>query len=75
MAELQSLESFQALYIDLEAISGPRLSDPLLERVGIQVDELLDGFKALLDKKVRNEQSRQSLATGYKPSHEFVYLG
>ncbi len=64
MEALNSLESFQALYIDLEAISPTTLSEPLLQRVGLQLDELLPDFQNLLDKKGRNDASRQSLATG-----------
>ncbi len=64
MAELNSLESLQALYADLLALSESRLSS--IERLGAQLDAHIRDFKALLDKKPRNEQSRQSLATGVK---------
>ncbi|PBP25297.1 nuclear pore complex subunit [Diplocarpon rosae] len=62
MAELSSLESLQALYTDLLALSESRLSS--IERLGAQLDAHIKDFKNLLDKKPRSEQSRQSLATG-----------
>ncbi|KAG9234772.1 nucleoporin Nup186/Nup192/Nup205 [Amylocarpus encephaloides] len=65
MAEMKSLESFQALYTDLETLSEGNLSDQLLERVGPQLDGLLEDFQRLLDKKPRNEESRKGLETGH----------
>ncbi|KAI9052231.1 hypothetical protein LZ554_003588 [Drepanopeziza brunnea f. sp. 'monogermtubi'] len=62
MAEVSSLESLQALYADLLALSESRLSS--IERLGAQLDAHIRDFKNLLDKKPRSEQSRQSLATG-----------
>jgi hypothetical protein len=64
MAELNSLETLQALYTDLLALSEKRLSS--IERLGAEIDAHLRDFRNLLDKKHRNEQSRQSLATGMK---------
>jgi nuclear pore complex protein Nup205 len=64
MAGSHSLESFQALYTDLAAITESNVSDALLFRVGVQLDEMLGDFQGLLDKKARNDASRQSLATG-----------
>jgi len=60
--QLNSLESFQALHADLLALSESRLSN--LERLQAQLDGHIDAFRALLDKKDRNEQSRKSLTTG-----------
>ena len=65
MTELSSLESLQALYTDLLALSESRLSS--LERLGAQLNAHIKDFKNLLDNKPRNEQSRQSLATGMRP--------
>lgn len=62
MADLNSLESLQALYADLLALSESRLSS--IERLGAQLDAHIKDFKNLLDKKPRSDQSRQSLATG-----------
>ncbi|KAH6723827.1 nucleoporin Nup186/Nup192/Nup205 [Leptodontidium sp. MPI-SDFR-AT-0119] len=62
MADLNSLESLQALYADLLALSESRLSS--IERLGAQLDAHIRDFKNLLDKKPRSDQSRQSLATG-----------
>jgi hypothetical protein len=71
MAELSSLESLQALYTDLLALSEKRLSS--IERLGVEIEAHIRDFKNLLDKKPRNEQSRQSLGTGMKPLlHSFV---
>lgn len=65
MAELNSLESLQALKEDLYALSEARLSS--IERLGAQLDAHIKDFRKLLDKKPRNDQSRQSLATGLRP--------
>lgn len=62
MADLTSLESLQALYSDLLALSESRLSS--LERLGAQLDAHVKDFQNLLDKNARNEQSRQSLSKG-----------
>jgi len=62
MAEPGTLESFQALYANLSALSEKRL--PNLDRLGAELDAHVAYFQALLDKKARNAQSRQSLATG-----------
>ncbi|KAF4634335.1 hypothetical protein G7Y89_g3782 [Cudoniella acicularis] len=64
MSEPNSLESFQALYTDLVALLHPGVPEPLLERTSAQLEVLLPDFRNLLDKAARNEQSRQSLATG-----------
>jgi nuclear pore complex protein Nup205 len=64
MAELNSLESLQALYSDLVALSEKQLSS--IERLAAELDAHRRDFKNLLDKKPRNEQSRKSLATGLK---------
>jgi nuclear pore complex protein Nup205 len=64
MAELNSLESLQALYTDLLALSEKRLSS--IERLGAEIEAHLRDLRNLLDKKPRNEQSRQSLAAGTK---------
>lgn len=71
MAQPQSHESFQALYADLEAISEPDVPEALLERVAFQLDNLLPDFQGLLDKNVKNPESRQSLATGCTPRLSF----
>jgi nuclear pore complex protein Nup205 len=64
MEELNSLESLQALHTDLFALSEKRLSS--IERLGTEIDAHRRDFRNLLDKKPRNEQSRQSLATGIR---------
>jgi len=62
MSELHSLESLEALHADLLALSESRLLN--VERLGIQLEIHIQDFRALLDKKARNEQSRKSLETG-----------
>lgn len=62
MTEPTSLESLQALHADLLALSETRLVH--IERLGIQLEAHIKDFRGLLDKKPRNEQSRQRLATG-----------
>jgi len=77
MAELNSLESLQALYADLLALSEKKLSS--IERLAAEIDVHRGDFKNLLDKHPRNEQSRQSLRTGKKlypmpPSHQLIII-
>ncbi|KUJ09923.1 uncharacterized protein LY89DRAFT_689819 [Mollisia scopiformis] len=62
MSDPTNLESLQALYADLLALSEARLTS--LERLETQLDAHVKDFQNLLDKKARNEQSRQTLATG-----------
>lgn len=63
MAEqFNSLESFEALHNDLLALSESRFSN--LARLHAQLEGHIEAFRALLDKKGRNDQSRRSLATG-----------
>lgn len=70
MADSSDLETLQALYTDLNALSPLELSPQLIERVGIQLDASLQDFRNLLHINPRNEQSRKSLATGnLAPAH------
>jgi hypothetical protein len=71
MSEVGSLESLQALYTDLLALSESRLSN--LDRLGAQLDAHIQDFKNLLDKKSRNDQSRRSLATGMEAFFKFLH--
>ncbi|RDL39756.1 Uncharacterized protein BP5553_04096 [Venustampulla echinocandica] len=64
MPELNDLETLQALYTDLRALSSSKLSPQLIEKVGVQLDASLHDFRNLLDNNPRNEQSRKSIATG-----------
>ena len=57
-----TLESLQALHADLLALSESRLLN--IERLGNQLDAHIKDFRALLDKKPRSDQSRQTLGTG-----------
>jgi nuclear pore complex protein Nup205 len=62
MAELHNLESIQELHADLLALSESRLSN--IEKLQTQLVDHIKDFKALLDKKIRNNQSREALSTG-----------
>jgi nuclear pore complex protein Nup205 len=62
MTDLTSLESLEALHADLLALSEERLSH--VERLEIQLEAHIKDFRGLLDKKARNEQSRQKLSAG-----------
>ena len=62
MMEPTSLESLQALHADLLALSESRLEH--IERLELQLAAHMQEFRGLLDKKPRNEKSRQILATG-----------
>jgi hypothetical protein len=67
MAEPNSgnLESFQTLHENLVALSERRFTN--LEKLGAELDEHAQYFHNLLDKKVRNPQSRSALGTGKGP--------
>lgn len=62
MAEMNGLESLQALYLDLFALSESRISN--VDRLEAQLNAHIEDFRNLLNKKSRNEQSRKSLGTG-----------
>lgn len=63
MAEIASLESFQALYANLSTL--PEQQQFLnLDRLGAELDAHAQYFRALLDRKAKNGASRQSLSTG-----------
>ncbi|KAI0998511.1 Nucleoporin [Podosphaera aphanis] len=62
MAEPTNLESLQALYADLLALSEQRLLS--IERLGLNLTAHIQDFKNLLDKNSRNNQSRKNLESG-----------
>ncbi|KAF1996759.1 hypothetical protein P154DRAFT_472086 [Amniculicola lignicola CBS 123094] len=62
MAEEDSLQGLQALHRDLCALID--LGLPVLDRLVQNLETRLDEFKALLDKKPRNDESRKVLAAG-----------
>ena len=61
MSDPNSLESLQALYVDLLAFSEGLVT---LDRLELQLGAHVQDLRNLLDKKARNEQSRQTLASG-----------
>ncbi|KAF2651418.1 hypothetical protein K491DRAFT_781868 [Lophiostoma macrostomum CBS 122681] len=62
MAEEDSLVSLQGLHRDLCALIDLKL--PVLDRLVNTLENSLDEFRALLDKKGRNDASRQTLSSG-----------
>ena len=64
--QLNSLESFQALHTELLALSEKRLR--AVDRLEALLQAHIQGFKSLLDKKPRSEQSRRSIESGMLPS-------
>ena len=60
--ESHGFESLQELHADLVALSESRLSN--VDRLAMQLEEHLHVFRALLDKKPRNEQSRKVVQPG-----------
>ena len=62
MAEIGSLESFQALYNNLCALPEQQFSN--LDRLGAELDAHVEYFRNLLDKKAKDGASRQALSSG-----------
>jgi nuclear pore complex protein Nup205 len=62
MAEEDSLAALQGLHRDLCAHIDLQL--PVLERLIQNLEAHLEDFKALLDKKPKNDASRQALSAG-----------
>ena len=62
MAEEDSLAALQGLHRDLCAHIDLQL--PVLERLLLDLEPHLDELKTLLDKKPKNDASRQALGSG-----------
>lgn len=62
MPELGGLERLESLHRDLLSLSQLRLLN--VERLWVQLEAHIEEFRRLLEKVPRNEQSRESLATG-----------
>lgn len=62
MAEEDSLAALQGLHRDLCAHIDLQL--PVLERLLLNLEVHLEELKTLLDKKPKNDKSRQALASG-----------
>ncbi|KAF2871546.1 nucleoporin Nup186/Nup192/Nup205 [Massariosphaeria phaeospora] len=62
MAEFDSLKGLEALHRDLEAIIDLKL--PVVDRLLQNLETHLEDFRALLDKKPRNDDSRNTLTAG-----------
>ncbi|KAH7384292.1 nucleoporin Nup186/Nup192/Nup205 [Phaeosphaeria sp. MPI-PUGE-AT-0046c] len=62
MAEKDSLAALEGLHRDLCAHIDLQL--PVVERLVLNLEAHLDGFKALLDKKPKSDASRQTLGSG-----------
>lgn len=73
MAEIGSLESFQALYHNLCALPEQQFSN--LDRLGAELDAHVEYFRNLLDKKAKDSASRQALSKGrYSSIHNCALL-
>jgi len=57
-----TLEAFEALYHDLEALRENRL--PAIDRLSVELEAHIEAFKGLLAHKKRNNTSRKTLADG-----------
>ncbi|KAG9245395.1 nucleoporin Nup186/Nup192/Nup205 [Calycina marina] len=68
MADSHSLESLQELHADLLAYSESRLLN--VDRLESQLQAHVEAFKALLDKKPRNEQSRKIVKPTENPPEQ-----
>jgi nuclear pore complex protein Nup205 len=62
MAEEDSLAALQGLHRDLCAHIDLQL--PVLERLLVNLEAHLEDLKTLLDKKPKNDRSRQTLGSG-----------
>lgn len=61
-----SLERLQGLQRDLVSLSESRL--PNLERLWTELDARVEEFRKLLDKKSKDERSRNTLSSGNCPT-------
>ena len=68
MAEEDSLAALQGLHRDLCAHIDLQL--PVLERLLVNLEAHLEELKTLLDKKPKNDRSRQTLTSGNAPHTE-----
>lgn len=64
MADDDSLAALEGLHRDLCALIDSRL--PALDRLLQNLEDHLDSFKALLDKKPKNDESRKALNSGMR---------
>lgn len=60
MAQVDSLDALQGLHQDLLAFSDNRLND--IDRLVGELRNRIDEFRALLDHKRKNDQSRRQLS-------------
>jgi hypothetical protein len=65
MADDDSLQALEALHRDLCALIDNRMTT--LDRLRQNLEDHLDDFKALVDKRGKNDQSRKSLGSGTRP--------
>lgn len=66
----ESLERLRGLQHDLASLSESRL--PNIERLWLELDSRVDEFRNLLDKKPKNDASRQSLSSGTFRTHWII---
>ena len=64
MADDDSLQALEALHRDLCALIDNRLNT--LDRLRQNLEDHLDDFKSLVNKKGKNDQSRKTLSSGMR---------
>ena len=64
MAATDGLEGLQGLYNDLLSLSENRL--PVVERLLEELEARVEEFRQLLDKKSKNDSSRNKLNSGWR---------
>ncbi|TID18729.1 hypothetical protein E2P81_ATG05711 [Venturia nashicola] len=71
MAEEDTLDALQGLHRDLLAFCENRLQD--IDRLVQELEGRIDEFRALLDKKPKNDKSRQEISKSPFPCNDNVY--
>ena len=64
---MDSLASLRELYEDLVAFSESRLAN--IDRLWLELESSIEGFRKLLDKSTKKDLSRQSVSSG-RPNSE-----
>lgn len=58
----ESIERLQGLHRDLVSLSESRL--PNIDRLWLELESRVDEFRDLLEKRPKNEKSREALSSG-----------
>ena len=57
-----SLDGLRGLFQDLSALSNSSI--PNIERLRVELESHIDGFRKLIDKPAKNNSSRQAILSG-----------